>query len=135
MKMQVIYDSNHGCTKKVASKFTCDVKHVKEAIIWADVVLFLCPTYGDEELPHDMEDFLLSMTEKNRKYVVCELGNYYGYDDFQFGASTIIEGCLNNLGWQKFYSSYSMDSLPTIDWEPFLKWKKSLEEYMDKFYV
>ena len=127
MKMQVIYDSNHGRTKMVAQKFNCDVSHVAEAKLWADVIVFICPTYGDEELPHAMEDFLTNLEIKNKKYVVCETGNYYGYDDFQFGASKIIEGCLDALNWKKFYPSFSVDALPTIDWEPFYEWKRGLE--------
>jgi flavodoxin len=127
MNMQIIYDSVHGRTKTVASKFAHKVQNVHDAKIDSDVVLFICPTYGDEELPHDMEDFLLSLAPDSRHYVVCETGNYYGYDDFQFGASKIIEGHLNHLGWKKFYPSYSLDALPTIDWEPFDEWKRGLE--------
>lgn len=127
MKIKIIYDSMHGKTKTVAMKFSCEIQHVKSAKIDADVVLFICPTYGDEELPHDMEDFLLNLKPEKRYYVVCETGNYYGYDDFRFGASKIIEGHLNNLGWEKFYPSFSLDSLPTIDWEPFEEWKKGLQ--------
>lgn len=125
--MQVIYDSNHGRTKLIAQKFMCEVTHVTESQIWADVVVFICPTYGDEELPHAMEDFLTNIQIESKNYVVCETGNYYGYDDFQFGASRIIEGYLNGLGWKKFYPSFSVDALPTIDWEPFDIWKRGLE--------
>lgn len=127
MNIQLIYDSPHGKTKFVSSKFNCECVSAKNAVIWADIVLFLCPTYGDEELPHEMEDFLLSLKIRNKSYVVCELGNYYGYDDFTFGAKKIIEEHLNSLGWDKFYNGISLDSLPKIDWDCFFKWKKGLD--------
>jgi len=125
--MQVIYDSNHGRTKTVTQGFMCEVKHVSEARIWADVVVFICPTYGDEELPHDMEDFLTNIKLENKSYVICETGNYFGYEDFQFGPAKIIEGYLKKLNWKKFYHTFSLDSLPLIDWETFYDWKKGLE--------
>ena len=61
MSIQLIYDSPHGKTKFVSSKFNCECFSAEDAVIWADIVLFLCPTYGDEELPHEMEDLLLSL--------------------------------------------------------------------------
>lgn len=127
MGLQVLYDSKHGHTRKVAELFPCS-HHVKKSVILNEkITLFICPTYGDEELPLDMEKYLCELTETNRFYVICELGNYYGYDDFEFGAIKIIEYHLKKLGWNKFYPSFSFDSLPIMDWEPFLKWKERLE--------
>lgn len=127
MIAQVVYDTLHGKSEKVASKFNFEVSNCKNAILFADVVIFICPTYGDEELPHMMEDYLLSINSNPRYFVVCELGNYYGYDDFTFGAKKIIESYLINIGWKKFFKGLSLDSIPTIDWQIFFKWKEELE--------
>ena len=124
--MQIVYDSVHGKTKQVALKFPDASSITQIDKLWADVILFLCPTYGDEELPHNMETFLISLTD-TKMYVICELGNYYGYEDFGFGAKKIIETVLNQKGWTKFHKGLSLDSFPTIDWNTFNKWRKSLE--------
>lgn len=128
MKIQIIYDSKKGHTKKATSYFKYEIQHVLNAKIWADVVLFLCPTYGDEELPEDMENFIINLKIKNKLFVICELGNYYGYDTFEFGAKKIIKNKLKTLGWKQFYKNYSLDSFPKINnFENFNKWKCGLE--------
>lgn len=128
MTIQIVYDSNHGKTKSVVNQFVFVKNKADEDFkIWADIVLFMCPTYGDEELPHAMEDFLTNLTVENKSYVICELGNYYGYDDFEFGSKKIIEYNLKNLKWTKFYKGLSLDSMPNVDWKTFNKWKEGLE--------
>lgn len=131
MKFQVLYDSKHGHSKKVALAISNLAQQVsKQTKICADIVVFVCPTYGDEELPHNMEDFLQALEVKDKKYVICELGNYYGFENFEFGAAKIIEWELNRRGWKKFFPSFSLDSLPEIDWEPWEKWKKELQDVL-----
>lgn len=127
MNIQVIYDSNHGKSKIVAHKFNYDVKHISDFKLWADIILFVCPTYGDEELPLNMEKFLINLKTKNKLYVICELGNYYGYDDFEFGAKKIIEQTLIKLNWKNFHNNLSLDSMPTVDWNVFDVWKEGFE--------
>lgn len=127
MEAQVIYDSNHGKSKIIAHKFDYEVSHVNNAKLWADLIIFICPTYGDEELPADMEKFLINLKLTNKLYVICELGNYYGYEEFEFGAKKIIENCLKTLLWKEFFPSLSLDSLPIIDWNTFYTWKGKLE--------
>lgn len=130
MKLQAIYDSNGQKAKTIAETFSCDVQAVKDnPKIWADVILFICPTYGDEELPHDMEDFLLNLNAAIKKnFVVCEIGNYYGYDDFEFGAKNIIQKYLSSLGWKKFFNGLSLDVIPEIRWKVLNSWKDKLYE-------
>lgn len=130
MNVQVIYASNHGKTKQVADKFTQAENAENCTSLHGDVVIFLCPTYGDEELPFAMEDFLIKHTNRNKQYVICELGNYYGYDDFQFGARSIIEKILIQRGWLCFYKNLSLDSMPQIDWNVFYKWKEGLDDVL-----
>lgn len=129
MEMQIIYDSNKQTAKNIALTFSGEIKSAKEnPEIWADVTLFICPTYGDEELPHDMEDFLLKLNVKNKLFVICEIGNYYGYDDFTFGAKEVIQRYLQSLGWKKFYSGISLDVIPVIRWNVLNTWKDKLYE-------
>lgn len=131
--MKIIYASKHGHSKKVAERFEkCyDVK--SNPSLDEDIILFICPTYGDEELSPDMESFIISITESNKMFVICELGNYYGYDDFSFGAKKIIKHSLEELNWVEFFPSLSLDSMPLIDWSTFESWKKELENALQNY--
>lgn len=128
MKTAIIYYSKSGRTKKVANKFNLDKFRIPKEIPNEDydLYIFLCPTYGDEELPLPMEDFLINLKLKNKKYCVCELGNYYGYDDYEFGAYKLIKFMLNKLNWQEFYNPLSLDSMPNINWKSFDCWITNL---------
>lgn len=130
--MKTIYASKHGRSKKVAQRF--DNNHNAETYpaLDEDVILFVCPTYGDEELPPAMEQFLMSIKEQDKQYVICELGNYYGYDDFRFGALKIIDAHLKNLGWREFFPALSLDSMPYIDWDTFNRWKEELDHALQR---
>ena len=48
-------------------------------------------------------------------YVVCEIGNYYGYDDFELGAGRIIIKHMENLKGNSLLPLYSIDTLPLLD--------------------
>lgn len=125
--MKTIYASKHGHSKKVANMFVDCHDATSNPTLDSEIILFVCPTYGDEELHPAMEKFLISITEKTKKYVICELGNYYGYEDFSFGARKIIESHLKKLGWTEFFPSLSLDSMPSIDWQTFNDWKAGLD--------
>lgn len=134
MRKLIIYTSKHNHTKKVASFFSdlfdvCHVKDVKD-IDYYDLVFFICPTYGDEELPFDMEDFLINLKSKNKLYIVCELGNYFGLDELEWGAAKIIKNVLNDLNWKEYYKSLSLDSYPKINEEQLIKWKSGLYAFL-----
>jgi len=89
----------------------------------ADVVIFVAPTYGDQELQADMERFLVStrITPEVR-YVVCEIGNYYGYDDYRFGSGEIIDRLLAAKGATRLMNLASIDTLPRLDWQGIDQW-------------
>jgi flavodoxin len=135
MQSIIVYDSKHGKTKLAATKASIILKtpffHVKDNPIIENCVIFLCPTYGDEELPPDMEFYLISLTETNKKFIICELGNYYGYDNYEFGAGKIIKNILTNLNWVEIYPMLSLDSLPKTDWNIFETW---CERIKNEFY-
>ena len=131
MKKILIFSSKHGNTLKVSKLFednfeTFNVK-ANPSIENYDFVFFLSPTYGDEELPLDLEDYLINIKDKKKLFTVCELGNYFGYDEFSWGAAKIIYNfCIKKLNWHLFYPINSVDSFYNIDFPKILTWKDQL---------
>ena len=139
MKAALLYASEHGKTRKVVAEVlkqlrlapdVFDVKNIsgQEVLTQYDLLLFFCPTYGDEELQDDMENFLrhfeLDMTGK--RFAICELGNYYGYNDFSFGAMRIIREHLLELHGEELCEPLSLDSMPKMSLEHLLRWVELL---------
>ena len=139
MKTAILYGSSHGKTRKVIAEVLKqltvqpDVFDVKKGVdpkrlAEYDLLAFFCPTYGDEELQDDFETFLirfdLDLTGKH--FVICELGNYYGYDDFSFGALHIIRRRLLELNGRELCEPLSLDSFPRTHWEHLLDWVNHL---------
>jgi|TARA_B100002003_G_C14031535_1_gene497233 flavodoxin len=135
MKTLLLYGSTNNSTKSVVESlskklsFPYDVVNVKElSSSYApddyDLLLFFAPTYGDDELQDDMERFLVDWKQdlSGKYYAICELGNYYGYDDFSYGAMNIIKTVIEPMGAKEFIQPVSMDSLPKKDWELFDSW-------------
>jgi len=95
-----------------------------------NVCLFFASTWGDGELQEDMESlfvrFKLDLTGKH--FAVCELGNYYGYDDFEFGALHIMQHFLDASGGVELVEPFCMDSLPKKDWLGFESWSAGLQQ-------
>ena len=135
VKIAILYGSSHGKTRKVVQRvvesliFAPDVFDVKAGRSWDllldyDLFLFFCPTYGDEELQSDVEDFLrfcnIDMTK--RWFAVCELGNYYGYENFSFGVLNIIRETLFEWGGLELCEPLSLDSLPRTHWGHLDEW-------------
>jgi len=89
-----------------------------------DLLLFLASTWGDGELQIDMEHFFVQnhIDLSGKYYAICELGNYYGYDDYEFGALRIMQCQLQQWGGHEFVEPFSMDSLPRKDWDGFARW-------------
>ena len=84
--------------------------------------IIVCATYGDEELPFEVEDFLENLSILNKKYCICELGNYFGTKEKEFGAAKIIEDKLNYLKWEKVHKTLSLDTVPNIRHNELEKW-------------
>jgi flavodoxin len=141
MKTIILYGSTRGSTERVVEAlskyltFYYEIKNVKslqssEILNQYDLLIFFSPTYGDEELQDDMEKFLSICNNdlSNKFYAICELGNYYGYDDFSFGAMKIIRRKLDALNAKQLIQPLSMDSLPKKDWNALEKWCQLLNE-------
>lgn len=110
MKIALLYGSSHGRTRKAVNEslerltIKPDVFDVKdltstEQFSVYDILMFFCPTYGDEELQPDMEKFItdFSLDMSGKQFVICELGNYYGYEDFSLGRCKLSVGICWNL--------------------------------------
>ena len=135
MKALILYGSTRGNTRLVATRmpakllFDADVLEVNalqdaEVLRQYDLLVFLASTWGDGELQIDMEDFFVRhrVDLSGKHYAICELGNYYGYDDFEFGALRIMQYQLQQWGGHEFVEPFCMDSLPRKDWGGFGRW-------------
>jgi flavodoxin len=135
MKTALLYGSTHGRTLKVVEAalkslviepeiFNAKYRPEPEKLADCDLFLFFCPTYGDEELQEDMEDFIcrFSLDLSGKYFVICELGNYYGYDDYTFGALAILRRCLLDLRGREFCSHLSLDAMPRVNWGQLDRW-------------
>jgi flavodoxin len=142
MKTAILYASSHGTTRKVVKQVLSRLDHLRPEVFQVrrgmdpslvldfDLLLFFCPTYGDEELQEDMEHFLmcLDVDLAGRRFAVCELGAYYGYDDFSFGAMPILRRRLLELNGQELCEPLSLDSLPCLPHEHLERWVSYLNE-------
>lgn len=139
----VLYCTKSGHTKKIVDKvaqyfnFKYSLLNVKEnpCLDGYDLIIIFCPTYGDEELPLEMEDYLVSVNF-NKNYAVCELGNYFGFDDFEYGASHIIKSILDLKKCKEVLKSFSLDSFPKIEYNGFEEWCQGINQHVvNKKYI
>lgn len=133
--MIVLFDSVHGTTRKVAGELStllhCQAIHVTDNFD-DNTLIILCPTYGDEELPPEMEKWITNAQVAEKRFAICELGNYYGYDDYTFGAAKIIRHQLLSLGWKEFFRPLSLDSLPSIEWDDLHQWAGEINAIFER---
>jgi hypothetical protein len=116
-----------GHSKEVATRYGLSAISVMDDAVYAqvnknDIVVFFCPAYGDAELPESMERFLRWLVTRNKKYLICEIGNVFGFET-SFGVAKIIRCCLDEIGWEEIGPSLMLDSEPEIDWNSFETWK------------
>ncbi len=90
--------------------------------------VFLTPTAGNEEMAEPFERLFDQdgIDFSHSEYAVCELGNYYGYDLYEYGAAKILRRLIEGRGGREFHPMLSLDTLPLIDWELFDDWTESL---------
>lgn len=89
-----------------------------DGLRWVVVV----PNYGDGEIQAVMENFIVEREYDIREFSVVELGNYYGMDDWAFGAAGKLARVLEARNARPFFSHLSLDTLPKIDWDTLGKW-------------
>lgn len=104
----------------------------KEKLKAFDTLIFVAATYGDQELNDNVEDFIITLDDSisDYNYAVCEVGNYYGYDDFELGAGEILVNHMEKLGANSILPMYSVDSLPLLDEKKLTKWIAKLNNLL-----
>lgn len=139
MRALVVFGSTRGSTRSVVKKLPtllrfpfdtidaaalADTRHLERY----DLLLFFASTWGDGELQIDMEMFFVRcpLHLNGKPYAICELGNYYGYDDFEFGALRIMQHQLQHARGQEFVEPFSMDSFPQRDWQGLSNWCEAI---------
>jgi len=119
---------NNALVAKFLSKhFKCPCFTVEEnpCISKFKIILFIIPNKGDEELPDAMEEYICKIKERNKKYIICELGNYFGLENY-CGCKKVAFKLLDKLEWEKI-SDISIDSLPNLNFSQVEEWVHSLE--------
>jgi flavodoxin len=127
LNIAVIYNSpKNKNSKKIAKKIhnhfkNCEVFNSLQDpdLSFFDFIFFIIPNVGDEEIPLEMENYLCSIETINKKYFLCELGNFFGFE--YKGCKGIVIQILNKLNWQ-LISEISIDSVPKIDIKKVNKW-------------
>jgi flavodoxin len=140
MNYLIVYASRGNSAKKVAEVIRSDFQ-VKPEIICLnekkitaerlkfDYLILICPTYGDEELETEMENFLIDSDwslHVQKMFSVCELGLYRGYKETAQGAGLIIAKFLKAKGMILNQKIMSVDSIPLEDFSLITKWSKEL---------
>jgi flavodoxin len=138
----ILYASRGNSAKKVAeflqenlndnSQIICVNNNVIKAEDFNfSLLILVCPTYGDEELEADMENFLIKSNWNNHRgkyFTVCELGLYRGYLETCQGAGAIISNYLKSKGLLLHSNILSIDSIPLEDFSLIKKWSDALFE-------
>lgn len=142
-KVAILYGSKtrSGNTVQVAGKLKemlgdADVYHVDDIrdpglLLRYSRFIFLTPTAGNEELPEPFEALFDQkwVDFSDAFYTICELGNYYGFELFEYGAAKILHQLIRASGGEEFYRTLSLDTLPMIDWELFNVWAEGLRAF------
>lgn len=82
-------------------------------------IFIITSNVGDEEIPKNIENYILKTKIKNKNYFLCELGNYLGLN--YSGCGEIIQKILKEKKW-KMESKISLDSFPDLETEKIEKW-------------
>jgi flavodoxin len=109
--------------KTISNNLDIPIKFIEDdpKIDQYDEFFFVVSNRGDEELPECFENFLNNLITLNKKYYICEIGNYFGFEYEFFGSRKIVDFILKRLGWEEV-SSLSVDSMPAIDEERLIDW-------------
>ena len=111
----------------MGNHFKCDFVAAEDNpdISAYDTVLLVLSNVGDEELPQPMEDYLFALKDRDKKYLVCELGNYFGFEAY-CGCKKVAFKILDDLGWSRV-SDVSIDSLPDLDTDSLDEWLRTIK--------
>lgn len=124
--MIVLHNNKRGNNQRVATmlaaRFRCPTVAAEDNPDLAphDPIIIVVGNTGDEELPQPMENYLCGLTVTSKNYHICELGNYFGFENYK-GCKKVAISLLTVLGWRKI-SDVSIDSLPALDTESLEEW-------------
>jgi flavodoxin len=90
-----------------------------------ELLVVIVANYGDEELQPEMERYLLKCEAKNIRYALCELGNYFGFEDDCFGCKKEALRILDEKSWVCM-DQISIDSFPELDKKKLMAWVKKI---------
>jgi hypothetical protein len=118
--------NNYLVATILAQRFDCGVVTAEEnpALQPFNPIILVIPNRGDEELPQPMEEYLLELSVRNKDYLICELGNYFGFENY-CGCKKVACRILDNLGWTRL-ADVSIDSLPELDRDSLDKWLETI---------
>ena len=121
------YGSNQTVAENISHIFGVKCVCVLDQPDLADyaIIIVIASNFGDEELHPNLEDFLSKQTITNKKYIVCELGNYFGYERDCFGCKKIVRNICKSLNWEEI-NDISIDSFPNFDDRTFNFWISNL---------
>jgi hypothetical protein len=86
-------------------------------------LVIVTPNHGDAEVQEDVEKFLVARGKEVQQWVVLEIGNYYGFDDWSYGARERIALFMKKNGKpDEALPGGGIDTLPLIDWATLDRW-------------
>jgi flavodoxin len=86
-------------------------------------LVIVTPNHGDAEVQEDVEKFLVARGREVAQWVVLEIGNYYGFDDWSYGARERIALYMKKQGKpEEALPGGGIDTLPQIDWATLDRW-------------
>jgi hypothetical protein len=86
-------------------------------------LVIVTPNHGDAEVQEDVEKFLVARGHEVQQWVVLEIGNYYGFDDWSYGARERIALFMKRHGKpDEALSGGGIDTLPHVDWATLDRW-------------
>jgi hypothetical protein len=89
----------------------------------ASHLVMVAANHGDAEVPEDIEKFLQRRGSEIDRWVVLEIGNYYGFDDWSYGARERIALYLDSIRkGGEVVPGAGIDTLPHIDWVTLDRW-------------
>lgn len=94
--------------------------------------IFLCPTYGNSELPLDMEDYILSLrsSKQDIHYCVCETGFYDGKRVHRYDIAMHFTFILSRKNFIRSFKDLYVDVMP-FDQSYLTSWVHDLDAFIE----
>ena len=93
-------------------------------------IFIITSNIGDEEIPKNIENYILKTKTKNKNYFLCELGNYLGLN--YSGCGSVIKKILEKKEW-KIKNKILLDSFPELEINKLNKWIDECKKIIKKY--